>query len=564
MNELAAYLVQAILWSGDQGRSGGLRWGMMGLLFESGLFGIRHIEDGDFLGIFGRMVTGQGGLLFDDELPSDTFLNRETLGIMARRAKALQKIEKKEQARFGKDVHVEFLVIHSGQDDPEGVYVEYRIQFAQGPVTYRRRFEVGFGGRIKIGKPTIVPHGESVFHEVIEEGIEKLAKPTWVEETEVERVQYLDFLKKLQGIIGDAPDQRPLRELLNRLQEKRNGQTEVVPGPEGVGTSAGLEEWGQQLMRALQEAQDRVAPYAVGGDKPLEVKKKVEPRLAEIADFIASQNPRKITFLKSGGESVVLDLGNDSVLTLRPVTHWEHLKDYLELLRAQRGEAPKYPFMNRVLEMKLFDDLLLLVTPRLNTQNVDVEHLFTINRQLEEAGLLWDDQHPLNIGLDAQSEPRILDLSGIEKRDSAGLEEVQAVEARVRERWDGMRSAVPALGWVVVGKEVGSRYPELKDLAGLEERILVNGDPAGTVFKLIRRDVAAGVAVNFYGGLEEGEELAVVADLAGISVRIVGLESSSFNDELRQILAGLGIPDAAISAGLEELADDLTFLGQAA
>ncbi|MBI1953479.1 MAG: methyltransferase domain-containing protein [Candidatus Omnitrophica bacterium] len=145
----------------------------------------------------------------------------------------------------------------------------------------------------------------------------------------------------------------------------------------------------------------------------------------------------------------------------------------------------------------------------------------------------------------------------------AGLEEAR--EAAARERLDGMRSAALTLDWVVIGKRVAGQFPGLEQLAGLEERILIDGDdPAETAFKLIQRGAAWGDRVTFFGGLEEGEKLTFVARDAGLTFQIVGLKEQGFSIQLRQILAGLGIPDAAIAAGLEEMAADLTFLGQAA
>lgn len=119
----------------------------------------------------------------------------------------------------------------------------------------------------------------------------------------------------------------------------------------------------------------------------------------------------------------------------------------------------------------------------------------------------------------------------------------------LRERWEGLRSGMEELPFVVFGRSVAS--PEVQILAGLEERFLVDWEPVETAVELVRRGV---YRVEYLGGLEEAQRFKRVAKAALIETTIhdAGEESPIL------FLKGLlGIPPQAVTSDLEEMIEDL-------
>jgi hypothetical protein len=125
----------------------------------------------------------------------------------------------------------------------------------------------------------------------------------------------------------------------------------------------------------------------------------------------------------------------------------------------------------------------------------------------------------------------------------AGLEEI----------FDGFRSTTPDLRTVVLGQSVVNQFPQLRRLSGMEERFLID-DGSDTIVKLVERGVSS---VEYYGGQEEGSRFAAIAQSAQITTRSHQPGSVEFLDQLREILAIAGVPDAVIAAGAEEFAQQL-------
>lgn len=140
-----------------------------------------------------------------------------------------------------------------------------------------------------------------------------------------------------------------------------------------------------------------------------------------------------------------------------------------------------------------------------------------------------------------------------------GAGEKSGLEEQVLEQWHGMRSAAPELHRAVVSPEVVRRWPAVLELAGMEERLVVDEGP-DTVVRLVEAGVES---VAYYGGLEEIEQFARVAG-GLLSVDGRSLTEGNNRTQLAQILSLMGIPPGAISAGLEELAAGLEELRQAA
>lgn len=134
-----------------------------------------------------------------------------------------------------------------------------------------------------------------------------------------------------------------------------------------------------------------------------------------------------------------------------------------------------------------------------------------------------------------------------------GLEETEAHQGALLERWQGMRLAAPELRTVVIGRSVADRFPALRVLARLGENFLVD-EGADTIVGLIERGVNS---VAYYGGLEEFGAFAALAGQAMIAVEARSPAAPEFLAQLREILALAGVPQDVLSAGLEEFAAEL-------
>ncbi|MBI3333727.1 MAG: GNAT family N-acetyltransferase [Candidatus Omnitrophica bacterium] len=144
----------------------------------------------------------------------------------------------------------------------------------------------------------------------------------------------------------------------------------------------------------------------------------------------------------------------------------------------------------------------------------------------------------------------------------AGLEESQAIMfASARERLDGWRSAMENRGVVVVGRSLAQRFLGLQILAGLEEGLVIETDPAQTAILLAERGVTH---AHYFGGLEEGNRFAEAAGFLKIQVTAHHSDQPSFLAALQEILLALGVPPQALWAGLEEFSRDLEHLASAA
>jgi hypothetical protein len=109
---------------------------------------------------------------------------------------------------------------------------------------------------------------------------------------------------------------------------------------------------------------------------------------------------------------------------------------------------------------------------------------------------------------------------------------------------------------VVIGRSVAERFPQVKQLAGLEERFLIDEGP-DTMVWLIERGIDS---VQYYGGLEEGRRFAAAAQRALISVEQRLANAPTFLAGLEEILTLAGIPSDVVSAGLEQFSRELDAL----
>lgn len=151
---------------------------------------------------------------------------------------------------------------------------------------------------------------------------------------------------------------------------------------------------------------------------------------------------------------------------------------------------------------------------------------------------------------------------------TAGLEEhrLALVMAQAQETVDGFRSmsGVDSRTVVVISREWAKRLPGLQVLAGLEERVVIDREDLSDT---LTRAAQLGDTVYFYGDPERGAGLEELAKKAGMSLSFVlrnPKEDSRTALILRQIFEDLGVPSAAISAGLEEFTRSVEDLGQAA
>lgn len=135
---------------------------------------------------------------------------------------------------------------------------------------------------------------------------------------------------------------------------------------------------------------------------------------------------------------------------------------------------------------------------------------------------------------------------------SAGLEERQAA-LPILHSWGHIKSAAPVLQRVVVGQSVAGHLPQLEKLARLDDHFLVD-EGTDTIVRLIELGTDS---VRYYGGLEESQRFAAMAQEALISVEAKLPTAPEFLIQLREILALAGIPEGVLATGLEEFALEL-------
>ncbi len=121
------------------------------------------------------------------------------------------------------------------------------------------------------------------------------------------------------------------------------------------------------------------------------------------------------------------------------------------------------------------------------------------------------------------------------------------------EMFDGFRSAAPELKTVVIGPSVARQFPQLRGLAGMEEKFVIDNG-ADTIVGLAEKGVTS---VEYYGGLEESGRFAAMARSAQITTQSHQPTSARFLDQLREILSAAGIPENVLASGLEEFAQQL-------
>lgn len=109
--------------------------------------------------------------------------------------------------------------------------------------------------------------------------------------------------------------------------------------------------------------------------------------------------------------------------------------------------------------------------------------------------------------------------------------------------------------WILIGPTVAAEFAGLEQVAGRQgSHLLVDDASDGAILGLIDRGHRAGVAVTYFGGLEEARRFKVRAAGALIPVTIRVRGQPDFMAELESVLLAAGLPREVVSAGLEALA----------
>jgi len=151
-------------------------------------------------------------------------------------------------------------------------------------------------------------------------------------------------------------------------------------------------------------------------------------------------------------------------------------------------------------------------------------------------------------------EMTIEQLDGIYQQDARA----RRAQAGLEERWQGMRSRVPAVRWVVLGPSLVAQFPLLKEVKNLEGRLLIDyGESTAALLRQVRAD-----AVAYYGRAEEAALFS--QSLGGIPMDLYLPGDKEFRDRLTQIFFLLGVPERTIARELDRFAADLDALAPAA